>query len=130
MSIIVKNIKWIMLFAGVVTCTTFFAVVNPQDALLTMFGSNLEEPLANLITRSWGFLIFLMGALLIFGAFNPVFRMFCIITVAISKIGFLFLSLIYGFNYIGTLWMTLLFDSLVVLTLAIYIISQKNYDEN
>ena len=129
MSIIVKNIKWIMLFSGVVTCTTFSAVVNPQDALLTMFGSNLEEPLANLITRSWGFLIFLMGALLIFGAFNPVFRMFCIITVAISKIGFLFLSLIYGLNYIGTLWITLLFDTLVVLTLCFYIISQKYYDE-
>ena len=94
-----------------------------------MFGSNLEEPLANLITRSWGFLIFLMGALLIFGAFKPVFRMFCIITVVISKIGFLFLSLIYGLNYIGTLWITLLFDTLVVLTLCFYIISQKYYDE-
>mgnify|MGYP004246787649 CR=1 FL=1 len=120
-----KNIKWIMLFAGVVTCTTFFAVINPQDALLNMFGSNLEEPLANLITRSWGFLIFIMGALLIFGAFITEFRMFCIITVGISKLGFLFLSLIYGLNFIGTLWITLLFDSLVILILGLYIISSK-----
>ena len=67
---IVKNIKWIMLFFGVITCTTFFAVITPQDALLNMFGSNLTEPLANLLVRSWGFLVFIMGALLIYGAFN------------------------------------------------------------
>jgi len=51
MSIIVRNIKWIMLFAGVITCTTFFAVIAPQDALLNMFGSGLTEPLANLVVR-------------------------------------------------------------------------------
>ena len=93
MGIIVKNIKWIMLFAGLVTCTTFFAVINPQDALLTMFGSNLEEPLANLITRSWGFLIFLMGALLIFGAFTGILIIFFDPKLANNFLGLFFASL-------------------------------------
>ena len=122
---IVKNIKWIMLFAGVVTCTTLFAVIAPQDALLNMFGSNLTEPLANLVVRSWGFLVFIMGALLIYGAFNEDSRMLCVITAGISKIGFLFLILIFGANYIDTLWVTVVFDSIVVLILATYVVSSK-----
>ena len=114
-----------MLFAGVVTCTTLFAVIAPQDALLNMFGSNLTEPLANLVVRSWGFLVFIMGALLIYGAFNEDSRMLCVITAGISKIGFLFLILIFGANYIDTLWVTVVFDSIVVLILATYVVSSK-----
>ena len=118
---IVKNIKWIMLFFGVITCTTFFAVITPQDALLNMFGSNLTEPLANLLVRSWGFLVFIMGALLIYGAFNEETRLLCIITAGISKVGFLFLIMIFGINYIETLWVTVVFDLITVLILATYI---------
>ena len=125
MSIIVRNIKWIMLFAGVITCTTFFAVIAPQDALLNMFGSGLTEPLANLVVRSWGFLISIMGILLIYGAFNEDSRMLCVITTGISKIGFLFLILIFGTDYIDKLWVTVVFDSIVVLTLATYVVSVK-----
>ena len=125
MSIIVRNIKWIMLFAGVITCTTFFAVIAPQDALLNMFGSDLTEPLANLVVRSWGFLISIMGILLIYGAFNEDSRMLCVITTGISKIGFLFLVLIFGTDYIDKLWVTVVFDSIVVLTLATYVVSVK-----
>ena len=123
---IVKNIKWIMLFFGVITCTTFFAVIAPQDALLSMFGSNLTEPLANLLVRSWGFLVFIMGALLIYGAFNEETRLLCIITAGVSKVGFLLLIMIFGTNYIETLWVTAAFDTFVILILTTYVISSKN----
>ena len=115
-----------MLFFGVITCTTFFAVIAPQDALLNMFGSNLTEPLANLLVRCWGFLVFIMGALLIYGAFNEDSRMLCIITAGISKIGFLFLILIFGTDYFDKLLITVIFDSIVVLILATYIVSSKS----
>ena len=123
---IVKNIKWIMLFFGVITCTTFFAVIAPQDALLSMFGSNLTEPLANLLVRSWGFLVVIMGALLIYGAFNEETRLLCIITAGGSKVGFLLLIMIFGTNYIETLWVTAAFDTFVILILTTYVISSKN----
>ena len=123
---IVKNIKWIMLFFGIITCTTFFAVIAPQDALLNMFGSNLTEPLANLLVRSWGFLVFIMGALLIYGAFNEETRLLCIITAGVSKVGFLLLIMIFGTNYIETLWVTAAFDTFVILILTTYVISSKN----
>ena len=110
-----------MLFFGIITCTTFFAVIAPQDALLNMFGSNLTEPLANLLVRSWGFLVFIMGALLIYGAFNEETRLLCIITAGVSKVGFLLLIMIFGTNYIETLWVTVVFDLIAVLILATYI---------
>lgn len=125
MNLIVKNIKWIMLFAGVITCTTVVAVFFPQETLISMFGTNLTEPLANLVVRSWGFLVSIMGALLIYGAFNEDARMLCAITTCISKMGFLLLILIFGADYIDTLWVTVLFDSLVVSILAAYILSSK-----
>ena len=125
MNIIVRNIKWIMLLSGVITCSTFFAVIAPQVALLSMFGSDLTEPLANLVARSWGFLVSIMGILLIYGAFNEDARMLCIITAGISKIGFLFLILIFGTDYIDSLWVTVVFDTIVALTLATYVVSPK-----
>ena len=125
MTVILKNIKWIMLFAGVVTCTTFFAVIYPKGALLNIFGSSLEEPLADLIVRSWGFLVSIMGVLLIYGAFNKESRILCIFTAGISKVGFLFLILMFGADYIDTLWITIVFDSIIILILAIYLISLK-----
>ena len=122
---IIKNIKWIMLVAGVITCTTFFAVVAPQHALVNMFGSNLTEPLASLVVRSWGFLVSIMGALLIYGAFNEDSRMLCAVTAGISKIGFLFLILLFGADYIDALWITVVFDMLVITLLGIFIFSQR-----
>jgi len=100
MNVIVRNIKWIMFLSGVITCSTFFAVIAPQAALLSMFGSDLTEPLANLVARSWGFLVSIMGILLIYGAFNEDARMLCIITAVV-------------------------FDTIVALTLATYVVSPK-----
>lgn len=122
---IVNNIKWIMLFVGAFTCTTLFAVIDPQNALINLFGSNLTEPLADLVVRSWGFLVFIMGTLLIYGAFSANSRMLCVITVGISKLGFLFLILIFGTDYIDTLWITVAFDAMSILVLAVYVFSYK-----
>ena len=114
-----------MLFVGAFTCTTLFAVIDPQNALINLFGSNLTEPLADLVVRSWGFLVFIMGTLLIYGAFSANSRMLCVITVGISKLGFLFLILIFGTDYIDTLWITVAFDAMSVLILAVYVFSYK-----
>jgi len=59
------NIKWIMLSAGLLTCSMIFAVFAPETVLISMFGEALTQPLAQVIVRSWGFLIFLVGALLV-----------------------------------------------------------------
>lgn len=38
MKIIVDNIKWIMLVAGVLTCTMLYAAFAPQASLQSTFG--------------------------------------------------------------------------------------------
>jgi len=90
-----------------------------------MFGSSLTEPLADLVVRSWGFLVFLMGTLLIYGAFNQDSRMLCIMKAGVSKIGFLLLILMFGKQYMDTLWVTVVFDSIVVMVLVLYVFSTK-----
>ncbi len=59
------SIKWIMLVSGVLTCTMVYAAIAPQAMLRSRFGESLEGPLADLIVRNWGALIFLIGAMLI-----------------------------------------------------------------
>ena len=120
-----SSIKWIMLVAGIVTCTTFAATIAPQAALSAMFGTHLSEPLADLIVRSWGLLVLLMGALLVYGAFDQSSRRLCIITVGASKIGFLLLILIFGKQFLETLWITVLFDSMAVIVLGVYLFADS-----
>ncbi len=52
------SIKWIMIVSGLLTCTMVYAVIAPQAMLQSTFGETLEGPLALLIVRNWGALIF------------------------------------------------------------------------
>ena len=126
MNIITTNIKWIMLIAGLLTCSMIFAVFAPQVALISMFGEALTQPLAQVVVRSWGFLIFLMGVLLIYGAFKPVYRNLSLIIVSLSKIVFISLIITFGVQYIEKSAVTLIFDSIFITLFAAYLIKVKN----
>lgn len=126
MMMVVKHIKWIMLLAGLTTCSTILAVFAPHETLMSIFGASLTEPLADVLVRSWGFLVFLMGALLIYGAFRPESRILCIVTAGLSKIGFLLCIALFGSDYADALRMTVIFDSAVVAVLALYVIASKD----
>jgi hypothetical protein len=67
---IATHIKWIMLAAGVLTCTMILAAIAPQAVFLSNFGETLSGPGAVLVVRNWGVLIALVGAMLVYGAFN------------------------------------------------------------
>ncbi len=123
MGVIVKNIKWIMLIAGLSTCSMIIAVIAPQNMLMGLFGATLTEPLANIVVRSWGFLIGLMGLLLIYGAFKSEARSLCIVIVGLSKIGFILLVLLYGAQYLDVAKLTLIFDGIVVGILGLYLLA-------
>jgi hypothetical protein len=129
MRLVVNNINWIVLVAGLATCSTLSVVFAPQEALMSMFGANLTEPLADVVVRSWGFLVFLMGALLIYGALKPESRKLCIVTAGISKIGFLLLILMFGSYYFEALRVTVIFDSAVIAVLGIYLVASKTTAE-
>jgi len=126
-NIIITNIKWIMVIAGLLTCSMIFAVFAPQAALISMFGEALTEPLAQVVVRSWGFLIFLMGVLLIYGAFKPVYRNLCLVIVSLSKVAFIAILLIFGDQYIGTSAVSLILDSILITLFTYYLIKVKGF---
>ena len=126
MNIIITKIKWIMVIAGLLTCSMIFAVFAPQAALISMFGEAISDPLGEVVVRSWGFLIFLMGVLLIYGAFKPVYRNLSLVIVGISKIAFISLIVIFGEQYIEKSAVTIIFDSILIALFAFYLIKAKS----
>lgn len=98
---IVARIKWIMIVAGVLTCTMIYAAIAPQAALRSTFGETLEGPLAEIVVRNWAALITLVGAMLIYGAFNPPARPLVLTVAGLSKLTFIGLVLAHGTQYLG-----------------------------
>lgn len=101
MTLIVANIKWIMLASGVLTSTMLYAAIAPGAALRSSFGETLEGPLAEIIVRNWGALIALVGAMMIYGAYDRPSRPLVLIVAGTSKLVFIGLVLSQGARYIS-----------------------------
>jgi len=101
MRIIVAQIKWLMLVAGVLTCTMIYAAIAPQAALRATFGETLDGPLAEIVVRNWGVLITLVGAMLIYGAYHAAVRPLVVAVAVLSKLAFIVLVLAQGSRYLG-----------------------------
>src|SRR4030095_16138749 len=101
MTVIVAKIKWIMLLSGALTCTMIYAAIAPQAALRGTFGETLQGPLAEIIVRNWGVLITLIGAMLIYGAYNAAARPLILVVAGVSKLAFIVLVLTQGSRYLG-----------------------------
>ncbi len=101
MNWIVSSIKWIMLLSGALTCTMLYAAIAPQAALRSTFGETLPGPLADIVVRNWGALIGLVGAMLVYGAYDPPGRPLILTVAGLSKLVFIGLVLGYGRQYLG-----------------------------
>lgn len=121
---IVANIDWIMVVSGVLTSTMIFAALAPKAALRANFGETLDGPLAEIIVRNWGALIALIGAMLIYGAFDPASRTIILMVAAASKVVFIALVLSQGGRYlrrqVGT---AVLIDVVMVGLFAWYLVA-------
>ncbi len=121
----IDYMKWIMIVAGGLTCSMIFAVFAPQEALISMFGESLTEPLAQVVVRSWGFLIFMIGALLIYGAFRPIYRNLALVIASTSKVAFISLIVLFGAQYIEKSFLTITLDSIFVIVFLGYLAKVK-----
>ena len=101
MNWIVAGMKWIMLGAGLLTCTMIYAAIAPQAALRGTFGKSLEGPVADVVVRNWGMLIALVGAMLIYGAYRVTARPLVLAVAGISKLTFIALVLTIGQQFLG-----------------------------
>ena len=78
-----------------------YAAIAPQAALRSTFGETLEGPLAEIVVRNWGALIALVGAMLIYGAYDPPGRPLILTVAGFSKLIFIGLVLFHGSQYLG-----------------------------
>ena len=121
MNWITKQMQWIMLVSGVLTCTMFYAAIDPQAAMLSTFGATMEGPLVNVVVRNWGALITLVGLMLIYGAYRPAQRPVILVLACASKLIFIGLVLTYGQAYLGKVGVAVGFDLCVVLLFSAYL---------
>ena len=127
MTWIVSNIKWLMLVSGALTCTMLYALIAPQPALQSNFGEGLEGPVAEIVVRNWGALIGLVGAMLIYGAFNPASRPMALMVAAVSKLTFITLVLVHGQRYLGEqAGIAIGVDAVWVLLFVLYFVGSRN----
>jgi hypothetical protein len=127
MNWLLNNMKWIMLVSGILTSTMIYAAIMPQAALNSTFGTSLEGPLAEIVVRNWGALIALIGAFLIYGAFNPVHRPLILSFAGISKLVFIVLVLTYGQGFLShQAGIVILIDSIMLVLYGLYLIGIRN----
>jgi hypothetical protein len=122
---LVGNIKTVMLVSGLLTCTMFGAAVAPQAILRSTFGEGLEGPVAEVVVRNWGFLIALVGGMLIYGAYVPAVRAVVLTVAAAGKLAFIGLVLAQGDRFLKTAAVVLVADSLMVALFAAYLLAAR-----
>jgi|SRR6476646_11615340 len=126
MNWVVAKIKWIMLVSGALTCTMLYAAIAPQAALRSTFGESLEGPLAEIVVRNWGALIALVGAMLIYGAYDAPGRPLILTVAGISKLVFIALVLAHGRDFLGhQVGVAILIDLAAVALFIAYLIGVR-----
>jgi hypothetical protein len=126
MNWIVTNIKWIMLVSGALTSTMLYATIAPGAVLRATFGETLEGSLAEIVVRNWGALIALVGAMLIYGAFEPSVRPLVLTVAGLSKVVFISLVLSQGRQYLGhQAGVSIAIDSVMVVLFVAYLVSLR-----
>ena len=118
--------KGVLLVSGLLTCTMVYAAIAPQAALRATFGEAAEGTVAEIVTRNWGVLIALVGAMLIYAAFRPAQRPLVLVVAAVSKLTFIGLVLAQGSRYLGAqAGIAAAVDAIMVLIFVVYLFSGR-----
>ena len=126
MNWIIANMRAIMLVSGALTCTMLYAAIDPQASLRATFGDTLQGPLAEIVVRNWGALIAMVGAMLIYGAYDVPSRRLILSFAAISKLVFVSLILIFGRQYLGhQAGPAIVFDALLIVVYLTYLLGTR-----
>jgi hypothetical protein len=95
--------------------------LSPGPGLRSTFGEELSGPLAEIVVRSWGALIGIVGLLLIYGAFHVTARRVALTVAAASKLIFIGLVLSLGRQYLPAAKLSVVLDSIMVLLFLWYL---------
>jgi len=121
-----NHIRWIMIVSGLLTATMIYAAIAPDAALRSTFGETVDGPLAHLIVRNWGALIAFVGAMLVYGAFDPPARPVILAMAAAGKVVFIALVLSQGGRYLGQqAGVAVAIDSVMVALFCWYLVARR-----
>ena len=119
--------KAIMLIAGLITASTAYAFFFPEAGLDSIFGESLSDgALGEIIVRSWGSLVALVGAILVYGAFSPKNRPLILTVAGISKLIFVGLLLTLGTEFWPKIAPFVVLDSIAFILFAIILIDMRS----
>ncbi len=80
------HIEIILVITGALTAVALLQFIAPIFTLRMIYGDAPKDLPSLALARHWGLLIFLVGALLIYGAFHPSVRDLAVVIAAIEKI--------------------------------------------
>src|SRR5215470_10031852 len=86
-SVIATHIELILIVTGAATATMLSQFFAPLPVLRLIYGDAPTDRVSVALARHWGLLIFCVGALLIYAAFNPPVRAPILVFAVIEKIG-------------------------------------------
>ena len=119
---IVENMQWIMLAAGLLTLTMLQGVFAPRATMQAFFGESIDSRGAELVVRNWAALIAGGGAMLIYAAFNPEWRPLVLVFTGAGKLVFIVLVLAHGGRYLKRqAGLAVALDALMVALFAAYL---------
>ena len=106
-----------------------YALFAPEAAMMNTLGVSLSDPAANLIVRSWGSLVSLMGVMMIVGALVPKYRTLVVVIAGTSKSVFVGIFVAFGSQYLGQAAYVIALDVAVVLAFAIYLYNSRGSEK-
>lgn len=119
-----KQTRWILLVSGLLTCTMLYALFAPEASQVSNFGSALTGPIAEVLVRSWGALVGLVGMMLIYAAFHPPVRPLVLAVAGVSKLTFIALVLTYGRDLLAhSVRTAVIVDAVFVVVFTILLVS-------
>jgi hypothetical protein len=103
-----------------------YAAFAPTAALRGTFGETLDGPVADIVVRNWGVLIALVGAMLVYGAYNITVRPLVLAVAGVSKLVFIALILTIGPQFLSyQAGIAVVSDTLQVLLFAGYLVATR-----
>lgn len=124
MSLIVDNMQWIMLAAGLLTLSMAQAVFAPRATVRAVFGEEISGAAGELVVRNWGGLIAGGGGMLIYAAFNPEWRPLVLIFTGAGKLMFIALVLAHAGRFLKSqAGIAVVLDSIMVALFTAYLLA-------
>ena len=120
---IVQNIDWVLIVSGLLTCSMISMALAPRFAMRSTFGEVAEGPVANLIARSWGAMIFASGLMLIYAAWHEEVRLPILLFSIAGKLGFVALVLAEPRFHRQSAMIAALGDLIIVALLSWYLVA-------